>query len=407
MLTKEDLKLYFSLILWSLLPSIYLLIRMKIVSINDVDINILWQMEWFDLIDEIITTMLIVPLYSVLKPHKSDSAKVGLAFIISFLIYIMFTIIIATKVSTISKFMQAEYATPYLFFQSFSMLIQFISTFMILILILNSDNSKINILIVLKLICLSVFDYIFINKYNSIGASYSEIVTNSIIAISSIFLVWRNKYMVFRNTNKDFIKEWIKTGIPVGIQIFLDNFIYAIMIVRMVNAANESGNYWVANNFIWGWLLVPVLCFTEIIKKNDLDKITFKNTWIYSVGIVLLWLVTLPFWRLFLRFGMSIDDSKILPIILLSVPFYLTYIVSAFLDAWFISKGKTKYAMYISLLVNIVYYGVVFILFKMNIFNVNMNFIILMFGFGMIVHMVLSILFYIIEQKKMVEIPIV
>lgn len=265
MLTKEDLKLYFSLILWSLLPSIYLLIRMKIVSINDVDINILGQMEWFDLIDEIITTMLIVPLYSVLKPHKSDSAKVGLAFIISFLIYIMFTIIIATKVSTISKFMQAEYATPYLFFQSFSMLIQFISTFMILILILNSDNSKINILIVLKLICLSVFDYIFINKYNSIGASYSEIVTNSIIAISSIFLVWRNKYMVFRNTNKDFIKEWIKTGIPVGIQIFLDNFIYAIMIVRMVNAANESGNYWVANNFIWGWLLVPVLCFTEII----------------------------------------------------------------------------------------------------------------------------------------------
>lgn len=407
MLTKEDLKLYFSLILWSLLPSIYLLIRMKIVSINDVDINILGQMEWFDLIDEIITTMLIVPLYSVLKPHKSDSAKVGLAFIISFLIYIMFTIIIATKVSTISKFMQAEYATPYLFFQSFSMLIQFISTFMILILTLNSDNSKINILIVLKLICLSVFDYIFINKYNSIGASYSEIITNSIIAISSIFLVLRNKYIVFRNTNKDFIKDWIRTGIPVGIQIFLDNFIYAIMIVRMVNVVNESGNYWVANNFIWGWLLVPVLCFTEIIKKNDLDKITFKNTWIYSVGIILLWLVTLPFWRLFLRFGMSIDDSKILPIILLSVPFYLTYIVSAFLDAWFISKGKTKYAMYISLLVNIVYYGIVFILFKMNIFNVNMNFIILMFGFGMIVHMVLSILFYVIEQRKMVEIPIV
>lgn len=407
MLTKEDLKLYFSLILWSLLPSIYLLIRMKIVSINDVDINILGQMEWFDLIDEIITTMLIVPLYSVLKPHKSDSSKVGLAFIISFLIYIMFTIIIATKVSTISKFMQAEYATPYLFLQSFSMLIQFISTFMILILTLNSDNSKINILIVLKLICLSVFDYIFINKYNSIGASYSEIITNLIIAISSIFLICRNKYMVFKNTNKDFIKEWIRTGIPVGIQIFLDNFIYAIMIVRMVNVVNESGNYWVANNFIWGWLLVPVLCFTEIIKKNDLDKITFKNTWIYSVGIVLLWLVTLPFWRLFLRFGMSIDDSKILPIILLSVPFYLTYIVSAFLDAWFISKGKTKYAMYISLLVNIVYYGVVFILFKMNIFNVNMNFIILMFGFGMIVHMVLSILFYVIEQRKMVEIPIV
>ena len=45
MVNKKDLKLYLSLILWSLLPSIYLLVRMKIVAINNVDINILGQME--------------------------------------------------------------------------------------------------------------------------------------------------------------------------------------------------------------------------------------------------------------------------------------------------------------------------------------------------------------------------
>ena len=400
MVNKKDLKLYLSLILWSLLPSIYLLVRMKIVAINNVDINILGQMEWFDLIDEIITTMLIVPLYSVLKPHKSDASKVGLAFIISFLIYTAFTILIASKVSTISKFMQAEYATSYLFLQSFSMLIQFITTFMILILTLNSDNTKINILIISKLIFLIIFDYIFINKFNSIGASYSEITANTILAITSLILIIKNKYMVIGCANKDFISEWVKTGIPVGIQIFLDNFIYAIMIVRMVNAVNESGNYWVANNFIWGWLLVPVLSFAEVIKKNDLDKLTFKNTWKYGIGIIMMWLVTMPFWRAFIKYGMSIDDTKIWPIIIMNMPFYLTYIPSAFLDAWFISKGKTKYTMYISLFVNIVYYGVVYILFKNNVFTMNMNFIILMFGFGMIVHMMLSILFYIREQKR-------
>ena len=400
MVNKKDLKLYLSLILWSLLPSIYLLVRMKIVAINNVDINILGQMEWFDLIDEIITTMLIVPLYSVLKPHKSDVSKVGLAFIISFLIYTVFTIIIASKVSTISKFMQAEYASSYLFLQSFSMLIQFITTFMILILTLNSDNNKINFLIISKLIFLIIFDYIFINKFNSIGASYSEITANTILAITSLILIIKNKYMVIGCANKDFIKDWVKTGIPVGIQIFLDNFIYAIMIVRMVNAVHESGNYWVANNFIWGWLLVPVLSFAEVIKKNDLDKLTFKNTWKYGIGIIFLWLVTMPFWRMFIKYGMSIDDSKIWPIIIMNVPFYLTYIPSAFLDAWFISKGKTKYTMYISLFVNIVYYGIVYILFKKNVFTMNMNFIILMFGFGMIVHMMLSIVFYYKELKK-------
>lgn len=62
-----------------------------------------------------------------------------------------------------------------------------------------------------------------------------------------------------------------------GVQIFLDNFICAVMICKMVNAVSESGNYWVANNFIWGWLLVPVICVAEIIKKNSFEKIKFKN----------------------------------------------------------------------------------------------------------------------------------
>ena len=397
---RKDIKLYFSLILWSLLPSIYLLVRMKIVAINDVNINILGQMEWFDLIDETITTMLIVPLYSVLKPHKSDVYKVGFAFVISFLIYFIFTILIASKVSTIAVFMKAEYATFYLLFQTFSMLVQFIVTFMILVLTLNCANKEINILVISKLVCLSILDSIFINRFNDIGAAYSEIVTNLIIAITSIVLIYKNKYMIFRNTDIIFVKEWTKAGIPVGVQIFLDNFIYAIMIVRMVNAVNESGNYWVANNFIWGWLLVPVLCFAEIIKKNDLDKLTFNNTWKYGIEIILLWLVTMPFWRFFIKYGMSINDEKIWSIVIMSVPFYVTYIVSAFLDAWFVSKGNTKYLMYISLFVNVVYYGIVFNLFKMNVFNVNMNFIILMFGFGMIVHMILSIIFYAIEQRS-------
>ena len=64
---KNDIKTFLSLCLWMLAPSVYLLIRMNIVSVNNVDINILGQMEWFDLIDEIITTAFITPLYICLK----------------------------------------------------------------------------------------------------------------------------------------------------------------------------------------------------------------------------------------------------------------------------------------------------------------------------------------------------
>ena len=82
------------------------------------------------------------------------------------------------------------------------------------------------------------------------------------------------------------------------------------------------------------------------------------------------------------------------------MPFYLTYIVSAFIDAWFISKGKTIYNMFISVIVNVIYYGIIYILFKNGIFTMNMNFIIYMFGGGMVVHMMLSIIIYLIEIKR-------
>lgn len=44
-MTKKDFKLYGSLILYTLLPSVYLLIRMQIVAVSGVDINIMGQIE--------------------------------------------------------------------------------------------------------------------------------------------------------------------------------------------------------------------------------------------------------------------------------------------------------------------------------------------------------------------------
>ena len=40
------------------------------------------------------------------------------------------------------------------------------------------------------------------------------------------------------------------------------------MIARIVNVVNEQETYWVANNFIWGWLLLPVIQLGELIKQE-------------------------------------------------------------------------------------------------------------------------------------------
>ncbi|MGN0583647.1 MAG: hypothetical protein ACI4KB_13190 [Oscillospiraceae bacterium] len=400
MTEKKDFKVFLSLILWALIPSVYLIIRMNIVAVNNVDINILGQMEWFDLIDEIIVTTMTVPLYSILKPEKSSRERNGFSLIISFTVYLIFTLIISAKVSSITEFMNAELSERYLFLQSFSMLIAYISSFTIILFVLNADYKTVCTLIISRVLMLSVFDYLLISKFNDIGASYSEITVNSILAIISMLLAFHNKYIGFGKCNLSWIKEWWHIGIFAGIQIFLDNFIYAIMICKMVNSVSESGNYWVANNFIWGWLLVPVSCLAEIIKKNSLEKLNMKNTWRFALGIAGLWIVSMPGWHWFIEKIMACNPDVTLAIVWPLIPFYFTYIVSALIDAWFISKGKTIYTTIISLFVNIVYYGILFILFKKGTFESSMMFIILMFGFGMVVHLILSLIIYRYDVKK-------
>lgn len=399
---KKDYKLFLSLFLWMLLPSMYNIVVMKIISINQVNINILGQMEWFDLIDEILVTTLTVPLFSLLKPNVSSKEKNGLAFIISFSIYTIFALIISSYVSNISEFMNAKFASEYLKLQTFSLLISMISTFCIMLLTLNNDFKMVITLTVMKLIILSILDFIFVDTFLELGISYSEIITNTIIGIGALIILFIRKYIGFGKLDDlNWLKDYLRIGLFSGLQIFLDNFIYAIMICKMVNAVSESGNYWVANNFIWDWLLIPVMVITEIIKKNNLEKLKFKNTWKFGLIISIIWLISVPFWKWFIINIMSSDSKSILNILYFLVPFYITYIISSFIDGWFISKGKTYYNTINSFLVNIVYYGIAFILFSKNVFTLDIMFIILLFGFGMVFHMFVSISFYIIEMNKM------
>lgn len=396
---KNDVKIFCALCLWMLMPSVYLLIRMNIVSVNNLDINILGQMEWFDLIDEIITTAFITPLYYLLKSR--DSKKNGFSLILSFGVYFLFTVIISLYIGNISAFMNAEYAKEYLLMQSISMLIAFIGVFVNLLFIIYERYNFIVWFTVIKLLLLSLFDYMLIPVFKDLGASYSEIIVNTVIAVLSVIVVFKKKYVSFAVCGKDFLRLWTKIGSFSGLQIFLDNFIYAMIVCRMVNAVSESGNYWIANNFIWGWLLVPITCLVQVIQKNSLKSVTFHNVWKYVCGIIFVWGITIPLWKPFIHSIMGINNDKdIIKILYILVPYYVCYIVAAMIDAWFVSKGKTVYLFINSVVVNIVYYGIMYFLFKIGTFHLDIYFIIHLFGLGMVVHMLISILLYINETRN-------
>lgn len=75
-LKSFDWKMYFALCLLALVPAIYQTVVTKLITstASPGSLDIVGQMEWFDLIDETICAFLIVPMYSVLsKAYKKEN----------------------------------------------------------------------------------------------------------------------------------------------------------------------------------------------------------------------------------------------------------------------------------------------------------------------------------------------
>lgn len=392
---KKDIKLFYSLLFWSIIPSVYQLLRMRIIVSSSVDINILGQLEWYDLFNETIEVTLTVPLYFLLKLEKNGKPeRNGTAFLLAMGIYIIFTSIVYTQASKLTVLMHAEEAAGYLKIETISMAVDFINVFLIMIYTLNNKDTFICNLLFLKIGMLICCDFVIIPLYKENGVAYSTLFVNSAISIISILMAVKMGLIKFPTKIKyDWIGQWAKLGFFAGFQIFLDNFIYAVMVCRMVNQVGETGNYWVANNFIYGWLLVPVFQISEIIKKNKLEKIKFRNVWKYGIYIIIGWVITMPLWKPFLRYGMGIFDAGVSKIVYRMMSFYLLFLFSSFADGWFISLGKNYLVMINSIIVNVIYYGIIYILFTKSFFNLDINFVMNMFGGGMLVHFIVSMTF--------------
>mgnify|MGYP006916259368 CR=1 FL=1 len=96
-----DWELFISLVLLSLVPAVIQTIETFVISsnISTSGIDVIGQIEWFDLIDETIRAFLIIPLYSILsaiiKQDKEKFAegvfKTGL---IAFVLYTLFSMVV-------------------------------------------------------------------------------------------------------------------------------------------------------------------------------------------------------------------------------------------------------------------------------------------------------------------------
>jgi hypothetical protein len=179
-----------------------------------------------------------------------------------------------------------------------------------------------------------------------------------------------------------------------------------VMIARMVNVVGEQGTYWVANNFIWGWLLLPILQLGELIKQEvstNKENIQHNSLGYFSITLIIsaLWFATIPLWKPFMTYVLGFTDvDKLFNLVMLLVGFYVLYAVQNVFDSTFYGLGKTNYMLFESVVTNTIYYGIAFILYATNVWTPTLTGIALLFGIGNAFDSVVSMVAYAFLLKK-------
>lgn len=400
-------KLFVSLMIMGLCPAIYTTVRVFLIGQlpGEWSYSIAGQLSWVNLLYEIIDEAIILPLYffmgKVVNDKKEFTNRIKSGLCIALSLYTVLSVIVIIFAEPLLSLMATNRdilheSTVYIRIESIANIFALFMSFLLICLITLGKEKLVYILTGAKLILNIISDIFFVSTLkisanlgvNGIG--YSNILVNAILACISIYLLYKEGIIVFSKGKVSFnwIKDFLKIGGISGLESLIRNAAYMIMICRMVNVVNEQGTYWVANNFIWGWLLLPITQLGELIKQEvSTDEKALKNNtlgYFTVTGITcLIWCISIPLWKPFMSNMLLFNDvDKLFTLVIILLGFYVLYSFQNVFDCEFYGLGKTDYMFFESIITNTIYYGGAFILYKIGIWIPSLTGIALLFGIG-------------------------
>lgn len=404
-------RLWLALCALALIPAVYQTVKTFLLSSAGQDgvFDIIGQMEWFDLINETLQAFLIVPLYAVLnrcfkKGREEFAQAVFKTGLLASGLYALFSVGVLVYGSVLIGAMNpAEIdlaaTAVYLRLETVAFMLGIAVSFVGVVFVVIGKGKNVYAFLGVRTVLSLLADLLLIPHFGVYGVAVSNIISNALLSVVCVLLLYRQGYIRFcrfGKADRALLRTWCRVGAFSGVQQLVDNLIYAVMVCKMVNMVAQQGNYWIANNFIWGWLLIPISALAEVIRsdcKDGYGQLRQFNYYFVAAASVALWLVTLPAWTPFFRYVQHLDNAaEIFSIVLKLVPFYIAYAGCAIIDSIFVGLGRTDYTAANSLIINFGYYGVFYLLYRVHAIVFDMNTIILLFGFGMVVHLAVSLI---------------
>ncbi len=433
--TKKSLKdfnyrMLLALVLSGLFPAIYMAVRVRFLGNmpGDWGVNIASQLSWVNLLYEIINEAILLPIFFLFgkvisnKEEMDNRIKSGL--IGTFLIYGVLSIIIAVMAKPLVVVMAqqpdlVDATVKYIRLESLAVVFSILYRFLLPVFILINKERYIYILLAIQMFLSILFDTLLISalpfslNIGVNGIAISNLITNLVLVLLSLFLLSKSGFMIWGNKRPlsfRWIWEWLRIGGYSGAESLVRNLAFMIVILRMINVVHEQGTFWVTNNFIWGWLLLPVLSLGELIKRDcaeDFDNIRkkFRAYMSLTTLFVLFWIITIPLWKTFLFNIMGVQNpAEIFNVAIISLIFYIVFAYNNIIDSIFYGIGRTDLMLVQSLATNLIFYVGAYILYLQGIFTPSLIGIAILFGLGIVFDSVITFFLY---YKLMKKVPVI
>ena len=424
-LSNINYKLYFALLFLGLVPTVYTTVRIFFLGLlpGEYSFSIAGQLSWVNLLYEIINEAIILPLFyfvgKVVNDKKEFTNRIKTGMLMALNIYLILSAVIICFAKPLLSLMAADSSiidasAIYIRIESVANIFLILTQFTLVALVTINKSKYLYILTFARLVLSFICDIFLVSSLpislnlgvNGIG--YSNIFVNTVLLCISLLLLAKESVNVFKKAKLSFawIKEFIKIGGISGLESLVRNVAYMVMISRMVNVVGEQGTYWVANNFIWGWLLLPVLQLGELIKREiAIDKYNVRKNTLGYFGITTiictLWFISIPIWKPFMTNVLQFTDvNKLFELVLVLVGFYVLYAFQNVFDSIFYGLGKTNYMLFESVVTNTVYYGIAFVLYLTGVWTPSLIGIALLFGVGNAFDSVVSLFTFAYLLKK-------
>ena len=430
-LNSINLRLFIALLIMGFIPTIYKTVRIFFLGNipEDWGFNIASQLAWLNIIYEMLQEGILLPLFYLIGKSLSSRSeftnKIKTGLIVTLGIYTLFSTLVIIFTEPLTTFMsQKEELIPttvtYIRLESIASIFYTVAQFLTLVIIVIKKYRYLYFLLMSQMLLTIVSDSFLISslpfsfQIGIHGIAIGNIVVNMILLIIAILLLSREGYQINLSIRGSYawMREWLKVGIYSGLESFVRNVAFIVMILKMVNIVGEQGTFWVANSFIWGWLLLPIMQLGQLIKRDcgegGNDTIRQKTLGYFAITgiIVLIWLLTIPFWDLFIKNVMNVGSyADVYHVVLISVIFYIIFAFNNVIDSIFYGLGKTNYMLFQSIAVNSVFYGILFILYSLGIYKPTLVLIVVMFGTGVAFDSLLTyVMFYWMLRKRKINI---